>query len=302
VRIVRFDEEVSIPVDSFGSRFRFGPLASVGSSAQVSVLHLPPEGSARRQDEGAQQLLVVLAGSGWVSGRDGRRRPIEAGYGALFEAGEPHEVASQSGLSAVCVEGEFECHAVAVTQDIVVVDYDPDWPDWFERIRAHVWPAVADVAERIDHVGSTSVPGLSAKPVIDMDIVVSSEASVQPAIDRLAEIGYRWRGDFGVPGRQAFDPPPDGDLPAHHLYAVVEDNRAHIDHWLLRDTLIANGELRDRYGALKRKNQELADGDMDVYVAAKAAFVAELLSQARIERGLPAETYWEPDIEIPTGS
>lgn len=75
---------------------------------------------------------------------------------------------------AVCVEGNFEMKAVAVTKDIVVVDGDPQWPEWFERVRACLWPAVEKVALRIDHVGSTSVPGLAAKPIIDVDIVVAN--------------------------------------------------------------------------------------------------------------------------------
>ena len=75
---------------------------------------------------------------------------------------------------------------------------------------------------------------------------------------------------------------------------VVDQNRAHLDHVLLRDLLREDPDARARYAELKRRNAELADDDMDVYVAAKAAFVAELLTQARAERGLPAVAYWQP--------
>ena len=68
------------------------------------------------------------------------------------------------------------------------------------RSADHVWPAVEDVALRIDHVGSTSVPGLAAKPLIDMDIVVSRPDDVPEVVQRLAAIGYRRRGDLGVAG------------------------------------------------------------------------------------------------------
>ena len=128
-----------------------------------------------------------------------------------------------------------------------------------------------------------------------MDIVVASEDLVRPAIERLAAIGYRWRGDLGVVGRQAFSRPTGTDLPMHHLYLVVEDNKAHLDHWLLRDLLRSDAEARERYAELKRRNVSLAEGDMDVYVAAKAALVAELLTRARAERGLPPASYWLPD-------
>ena len=123
---------------------------------------------------------------------------------------------------------------------------------------------------RIDHVGSTAVPGLAAKPIIDMDIVVASPADVAPVIERLRATGYRWRGDLGVAGRESFKPPADPNMPRHHLYVVVENNRAHLDHWLLRDLLRRDETARDRYAALKRHNAEQADSNMDVYVAGKA--------------------------------
>jgi GrpB-like predicted nucleotidyltransferase (UPF0157 family)/mannose-6-phosphate isomerase-like protein (cupin superfamily) len=294
VRIFRFDDEVSIPVTRFGSRFRIGPLAGKVSGAQVQVMHVPPGGSIGRHPAAAPQLLAVLAGRGTVTGGDGASRELGPGYAVLWDAGEEHGTSSDEGLTAVCLEGRFEVWAMGVTADIVVADYDAAWPGWFEAIRAHVWPAVEDVALRIDHVGSTSVPGLAAKPVIDLDVVVATEAAVPPAIDRLAGLGYRWRGDLGVPGREAFKAPAPGDLPAHHLYLVVEDSKAHLDHWLLRDLLLSDPEARERYAALKRRNVDLADGDMDVYVAAKAELVAELLTRARAERGLPPAAYWRP--------
>jgi len=300
VKIIRCDEEISLPVTRFGSRFKLGSLADIADVAHLNVLHLPAHGSMGRQEVTVRQLFVVVAGDGWVKSSDERSRLIGPGYGALFEVGEWFEIGTDSGMTALSLLGQFEADAVIVTRDIVVVDYDPRWPSWFERIRASVWPAVEGVALRIDHVGSTSVPGLAAKSIVDMDVVMPSEESVPTAIERLALIGYRWRGDFGIPGREAFDRPKDSDLPAHHLYVVVEDNKAHVDHWLFRDTLIADGVLRERYATLKRSNTELADGDIEVYVAAKAAFVAELLTDARRARGLPAETYWVPDIELPS--
>jgi GrpB-like predicted nucleotidyltransferase (UPF0157 family) len=71
---------------------------------------------------------------------------------------------------------------------------------------------------------------------------------------------------------------------------------AHLDHVLLRDLLRADPEARRRYAALKRANLARARGDIDVYVAAKAAFVAELLTRARLEAGLPPVAYWEPEL------
>jgi GrpB-like predicted nucleotidyltransferase (UPF0157 family) len=294
MRIVRFDEELSIPVREFGSRFRLAPLVGLGGDVAVQVAYVPAGGTIGRHLAACPQLFAVVAGSGWVSGSDGARTDIGPGHAAWWDTGEPYEVGSEAGLTAVCVEGSFEVHAFRVTQDIVVVDYDPAWPRSFEQIRDLVGPAVGDVALRVEHVGSTSVAGLAAKPIIDVDVVVATEDDVDAAIARLATIGYRWRGDLGVAGRQAFAAPAEGTLGRHHLYVVVENNRAHLDHVLLRDLLRADPDARQRYAALKRQNAESANGDIDAYVAAKAELVAELLTRARLERGLPPDTYWDP--------
>ena len=93
-------------------------------------------------------------------------------------------------------------------QKVIVVDHDPSWPDIFERLRGGIWPSVAGVAISIEHVGSTSVRGLAAKPIIDMTIVVPGADAVRTVIERLAEIGYRHRGDLGVPGARHLTAPP----------------------------------------------------------------------------------------------
>lgn len=296
VQIFRFDPEVSIPIDQLGSDFRIGRLTGDDAQGRVQVLHLGPGGLIGRHPAGLRQLFAVVSGSGWVSGGEGMRRSIEIGQAAVWEVGEEHEAGSDGGLTAVCVEGTFEMDAVAVTKDIVVADYDPEWPGWFERIRAQIWPAVEHLALRIEHVGSTSVRGLAAKPIIDLDIVVADSSNVRPVIDALRVLGYVWVGDLGVEGRQTFKNPAQPDLPRHHLYLVVEHDRAHLDHVLLRDLLRADPDARRRYAALKRDNVELAQGDMDVYVAAKARLVAELLARARAERGLEPVSYWTPDV------
>lgn len=296
MRVFRFDSEVSLPISAHGSRFRIGPLLGPDARVRVQILHVPAGGLIGRHDATSCQLLAVVAGSGWASGDDGARSDLKPGYAVLWERGEAHEAGSEGGLMAVGIEGEFDVWAHAVTQDIVVCEYNPEWRQWFEDLRARVWPAVVDVALRIDHVGSTAVEGMVAKPIIDLDVVVASEAQVPLAIERIRTLGYRWQGDLGVKGRQAFAAPAELALPEHHLYLVVENNKAHLDHWLLRDLLCSDPEARERYGAIKQRTVEVANGNMDFYVAAKASLVAELLTRARKERGLPPATYWVPEL------
>jgi GrpB-like predicted nucleotidyltransferase (UPF0157 family) len=235
-----------------------------------------------------------MAGSGWALDGSGVKVPLPTDQGAFWPPGERLEAGSDTGMTATLLEGTLELRAFEVTRDIVVAEYDPNWPSWFETLCAHLRPALGEHA-RIDHVGSTSVPGLAAKPIIDLDVVVPTGSDVRSAVDRLESIGYRWRGDLGVAGREAFAPPPSGEPPPHHLYVVVEKSRAHQDHWLFRDILREDPVARARYAALKRANAEGSNRNIDLYVEAKADFVAELLTRARSERGLPAVEYWRPD-------
>ena len=286
MQIYRFDDELGIPVSRFGSDFAIVPLTGLDSRVCVQVVHLPAGGRIGRHPTQVRQLLAVVSGSAWASGADAQRRELPAGRAALWEPAEEHEAGSDGGATAVVIEGVFEPDAFLVTRPIEVVDYDADWPDWFEQIRALLWPAVSDLAVRIDHVGSTAVPGLAAKPIIDVDIVLPADAVVPAVVERLTGLGYRWRGELGVPGRQAFTPRDKERLPRHNLYVVVEDNQAHLDHWLLRDLLREDAGARDDYAVLKRANAVRAGADIDVYVAAKAEFVSGLLARARRERGL----------------
>lgn len=173
---------------------------------------------------------------------------------------------------------------------ITVVDYDPAWPTAFERLRARIWPAVADLATAIEHVGSTSVPGLAAKPVIDLDVVLRSGDHVPEAVARLAALGYGHRGDLGIAGREAFEPPPGA--PEHHLYVCPPDSPALANHLALRDRLRGHPDLAAAYGALKQRLARAFAQDIDGYVDGKTGFILDVLRAtgfaedelARIER------------------
>src|SRR5687767_9741782 len=118
---------------------------------------------------------------------------------------------------------------------VEVVPYDPRWPLIFEQIRSVVWPAVQHASLRMEHVGSTAVPGLHAKPVIDACIVVASQRDVPFVVKALAGIGYVHRGNLGVPDRAAFArPSPE---PRHHLYVSPRTSLSLRNQLALRDHL-----------------------------------------------------------------
>lgn len=158
---------------------------------------------------------------------------------------------------------------------IVVVDYDPSWPAAFEQVRARVWPAVSDIATSIEHVGSTAVPGLAAKPIIDVSVVVPSDQEIPLAILRLAALGYVHRGTLGVPQREAFDS-PEGP-PEHHLYLCPSASIGLANHLAVRDSLRADLDAAREYGALKKRLADRFPHDIKSYVDGKTDFLLSLL-------------------------
>jgi GrpB-like predicted nucleotidyltransferase (UPF0157 family)/chloramphenicol 3-O-phosphotransferase len=161
---------------------------------------------------------------------------------------------------------------------IVVVDYDDRWPMVFESIADPVHTAVADLGARVEHVGSTAVPGLAAKPVVDIDVVVTSPTDTPEAIERLRKLGYVHQGDKGIRGREAFLWPPGA--PPHHLYVVADGSPPHADHIRFRDQLRLHPELAREYGELKRRLAERYGDDRLGYTEAKGDFVARVLGAA----------------------
>jgi GrpB-like predicted nucleotidyltransferase (UPF0157 family) len=162
---------------------------------------------------------------------------------------------------------------------VEIVDYDPEWPRLFEGLRERLLPLLRDVSVDIEHVGGTAVPGLAAKPIIDIDIVVRRTEDVPLVIGLLARLGYEHQGDLGVDGREAFRSP--SGLPDHHLYAVVQGNAAHLGHIRPRDHLRSHPDAALRYGELKKQLAEAYGADRDGYTEAKREFIGEILRAAR---------------------
>lgn len=246
--------------------------------------------SQGRADLEVRELLLQGVSSQSVDGRM-VEEPESDGHGAVSQLSAEglQQNAERKKRGACC-----NTWTVEESKPIVITDYNPDWPTWFAQVHEYVWPAVDGLALRIEHVGSTAVVGLAAKPIIDVDIVVAHGDLIEATIERVTAIGYEWVGDLGLPGREAFSAVSENRLPEHHLYLVVANNRPHEDHWLLRDLLSEDAGASARYAAVKRENARVSAGDLTVYTARKAAFVAELLRSARQQRGLAEVTYWVP--------
>src|ERR1700758_3707621 len=92
---------------------------------------------------------------------------------------------------------------------LVIKEYDPQWPVLFEELRVKFSDLLGNMVSAIEHVGSTSVPGLAAKPIIDLDVLLASASYLPETIRRLATLGYKHEGDLGIAGREAFSTPPN---------------------------------------------------------------------------------------------
>lgn len=161
---------------------------------------------------------------------------------------------------------------------LAIVPYSKAWPATFQALRARVEPALGALCRQIEHVGSTAVPGLPAKPVIDIDVTIVSDDQLRDVIERLAAIGYEYEGDKGVPGRYAFGSPPG--LPDHHLYVCAEDNPELHRHLLFRDYLRRHPEEAAAYGELKQRLAKENPADRDVYTDGKTDWIERALRLA----------------------
>jgi GrpB-like predicted nucleotidyltransferase (UPF0157 family) len=179
--------------------------------------------------------------------------------------------------------------AVQPPRPVVIVPYDPTWSMAFERLRDVYASALGPLARAIEHVGSTAVPGLAAKPAIDVDVVIPSRDVLAEVIRRLAALGYRHQGDLGVPGREAFahdgadEVPRDGTgrrWPAHQLYICAVDSDELRRHLLFRDWLRTHPASLAEYDLLKAHLAQSHRDDLEGYTEAKTAFIDAALTAA----------------------
>ncbi|MFB7892079.1 GrpB family protein [Microbacterium sp. NPDC056044] len=159
---------------------------------------------------------------------------------------------------------------------VLVVPYSDQWPVQFERVAAELRQALEGVpALAIEHVGSTSVPGLAAKPVIDIDVVVA-RGQLPAAIAALVAAAYTHRGDLGVTDRESMAAPDDD--PRRNVYVCVEGTLHLRNHLAVRSILRERDDLRDRYGAIKTELARDPEIDIETYLARKSPVLQEVLA------------------------
>jgi GrpB-like predicted nucleotidyltransferase (UPF0157 family) len=166
---------------------------------------------------------------------------------------------------------------------IRVVSHDENWPALFADESAALATVFGGSATEIHHVGSTSIPGLPAKPIIDILVVVGDIEQVESLNPAMINLGYQPQGEYGIPGRRFFT--KGGDVQRSHQVHVFQHDHPEVSAMLdFRDYLRSHPEQAAEYGRLKERVAQLCADDIRAYNAGKDAFVKELIRQARIWR------------------
>lgn len=174
--------------------------------------------------------------------------------------------------------------------------HDPSWASEFDKLRSIFAQALGHLALRIEHVGSTAIPDLLAKPILDIDIVIQDYSAFPKVVSTLKSLGYEHRGDQGISEREVFKPTiataplatPRKTWMPHHLYVCPASARELRRHICFRDTLLDRSDLRREYEAMKISIAKRAGGDRRRYAELKETecreFVERVLEQGELDR------------------
>ncbi|MGH1547996.1 GrpB family protein [Leifsonia poae] len=167
-------------------------------------------------------------------------------------------------------------------EEIAVVDYDPAWADTYRTLAEEIRAALGDAVLALDHVGSTSVPGFAAKPIIDIDLTVASSSDEDRYVPGLERLGYRLTiREPSFHGHRCLQ----RSQPAVNLHVWSPDSPELVRHAILRDWLRERPDERERYAAAKAPAADGADGDMREYNLLKQDVIREIYGRAFRARG-----------------
>jgi GrpB-like predicted nucleotidyltransferase (UPF0157 family) len=166
--------------------------------------------------------------------------------------------------------------------EVTIVDYNPAWPAMFAEEKTRLLNVAGTWIEDVQHVGSTSVQDLAAKPIIDIMIAIYDLADVEKCVAPIESLGYGYMGEYGLPERHFFrKPPPDGWIGrTHHIHMVLRDSNQWINQIHFRDYLRAYPEARQQYQDLKRELATQFGSDRFAYTDAKQEFIFAILRKA----------------------
>lgn len=176
---------------------------------------------------------------------------------------------------------------------ILLQPYNPQWPVNFEQIRTVLIARLEGFEIDIQHIGSTAIPDLIAKPILDIDIIIHEKALLPTISSQLESIGYLSRGELGIEGRFAFRQSthytpmtnPKHKWLEHHLYVCYSDSLALKNHLLFRNALLHNKALVAAYAHLKTSLSKDPSITREQYTSRKTDFILSVLAKTEMEEG-----------------
>jgi GrpB-like predicted nucleotidyltransferase (UPF0157 family) len=171
-----------------------------------------------------------------------------------------------------------------------VVPYDPNWPAEFNAEAVRLRSALGDIAVALHHIGSTSIPGLSAKPIIDILMEVDDLQRLEARSSELAALGYEPKGEFGIPGRRYFRKECPTGVRTHHIHAFESGSPQIARHIAFREYMMAHPLIAQSYSLLKQQLAAAHPEDIEAYMDGKDLFIKEheakaLTWQSRAQQG-----------------
>jgi len=156
--------------------------------------------------------------------------------------------------------------------------YDPGWPVFFESEKRRIEQAIGRVILAVEHVGSTAVIGLPAKPIIDIAIALRDYEDGFQCVAPLAELGYLYKGEHGIAGRHFFR--TNGEQVKVHIHMTAMSHPEWRNHLAFRDFLRSHPDAARQYAALKHELKATCGAHREKYTEAKAGFIASVLRKA----------------------
>ena len=170
------------------------------------------------------------------------------------------------------------------TIKVVVLPYDEAWKSAFEKIKGEIDEVIGDLIIGIEHIGSTSVKGMSAKPCIDIDVIIEDYSVFQEVVSRLKSIGYIHEGNLGIKNREAFKYSGKEHLQKHHLYVCPKYSEELHRHITFRNFLLSNPIAAKKYSLIKEKAAELFPNDIEGYIEYKSSCIEELYKECGLNK------------------
>ena len=163
---------------------------------------------------------------------------------------------------------------------VQVVAHDPAWKRDFEAEADRITNALGDIIGSLHHIGSTAIPGILAKPVIDILLEVEDMPRLDERTPAMEQLGYEAMGEFGIPGRRYFRLDNASGVRTHQVHAFDVDSPDIERHLAFRDYMIAHPEEARKYGTLKQTLAREHADDIDAYMDGKDSYVEECNAKA----------------------